>query len=67
MNTPLADLERQLSDLPADKEVIAYCRGPYCVLAFEAVAALRGRGLKARRLEGGYPEWRAAGLPVEMA
>jgi rhodanese-related sulfurtransferase len=75
MNTPLADLEQQLSDLPADKfsdlppdkEVVAYCRGPYCVLAFEAVAALRDRGLKARRLESGYPEWRAAGLPVEMA
>lgn len=67
LNTPLADLERQLLELPPDKEVVAYCRGPYCVLAFEAVAALRRRGLKARRLEGGFPEWRAAGLPVEMA
>lgn len=67
VNAPLADLERQLSELPPGKEIVAYCRGRYCVLAFEAVAALRGRGLKARRLEDGYPEWRAAGLPVEMA
>jgi ArsR family transcriptional regulator len=45
--------------------VIAYCRGPYCVLSFEAVAALRERGYLVRRLEDGYPEWKAAGLPVE--
>jgi rhodanese-related sulfurtransferase len=45
--------------------VIAYCRGPYCVLSFEAVAALRARGYRVRRLEDGYPEWKAAGLPVE--
>jgi len=45
--------------------VIAYCRGPYCVLSFEAVAALRARGYRVRRLEDGYPEWKAAGLPIE--
>jgi len=67
LNIPLAELERRLSELPADREVIAYCRGPYCVLSFEAVAALRARGYLARRLEDGYPEWKAAGLPVEAA
>ena len=67
LNIPLAELERRLSELPADKEVVAYCRGPYCVLSFEAVAALRERGYRVRRLEDGYPEWKAAGLPVEAA
>jgi rhodanese-related sulfurtransferase/DNA-binding MarR family transcriptional regulator len=65
VNIPLADLERRLGDLPPGQEVVAYCRGPYCVLSFEAVAALRRRGYRVRRLEDGYPEWRAAGLPVE--
>lgn len=65
LNIPLAELQRRLGELPPDREVIAYCRGPYCVLSFEAVAALRGRGYVARRLEDGYPEWKAAGLPVE--
>jgi rhodanese-related sulfurtransferase/DNA-binding transcriptional ArsR family regulator len=67
LNIPLAELERRLGELPADREVIAYCRGPYCVLSFEAVAALRERGYLVRRLEDGYPEWKAAGLPVETA
>jgi rhodanese-related sulfurtransferase/predicted transcriptional regulator len=67
VNIPLADLERRLADLPPDPELIAYCRGPYCVLSFEAVAKLRRRGYRARRLEDGYPEWKAAGLPVEAA
>lgn len=62
---PLADLTRSLSRLPCDKEVVAYCRGAYCVLSFEAVAALRARGFKVRRLQDGFPEWRVAGLPVE--
>jgi rhodanese-related sulfurtransferase/DNA-binding transcriptional ArsR family regulator len=66
LNIPLAELERRLGELPADREVIAYCRGPYCVLSFEAVAALRERGYPVRRLEDGYPEWKAAGLPVEV-
>jgi ArsR family transcriptional regulator len=65
LNIPLAELERRLGELPPDREVIAYCRGPYCVLSFEAVAALRARGYLVRRLEDGYPEWKAAGLPVE--
>jgi rhodanese-related sulfurtransferase len=67
LNIPLAELERRLGELQADREVIAYCRGPYCVLSFEAVAALRERGYLVRRLEDGYPEWKAAGLPVETA
>ena len=62
VNIPLAELERRLAELPVDREVIAYCRGPYCVLSFEAVAALRSRGYAARRLEDGFPEWKAAGL-----
>ena len=67
LNIPLAELERRLGELPANREVIAYyCRGPYCVLSFEAVAALRARGYRVRRLEDGYPEWKAAGLPVEL-
>jgi ArsR family transcriptional regulator len=66
LNIPLSKLEQRLGELPADREVIAYCRGPYCVLSFEAVAALRARGYPVRRLEDGYPEWRAAGLPVEV-
>jgi ArsR family transcriptional regulator len=65
LNIPLAELERRLGELPPDREVIAYCRGPYCVLSFEAVSALRARGYLVRRLEDGYPEWKAAGLPVE--
>lgn len=64
LNIPLAELETRLAELPLDREIVAYCRGAYCVLSFEAVAALRARGYAARRLEEGYPEWRAAGLPV---
>ncbi|MBY5863436.1 ArsR/SmtB family transcription factor [Rhizobium leguminosarum] len=67
VNIPLAELERRLGELPVGKEVVAYCRGPYCVLSFEAVAALRKRGYHVHRLEDGYPEWKAAGLPVEAA
>ncbi len=65
LNIPLAELERRLGELSRSREVIAYCRGPYCVLSFEAVSALRARGYRVRRLEDGYPEWKAAGLPVE--
>jgi ArsR family transcriptional regulator len=67
LNIPLGKLEQRLGELPAGREVIAYCRGPYCVLSFEAVAALRARGYRVRRLEDGYPEWKAAGLPIEAA
>ena len=65
LNVPLNEIEQHLANLPRDQEVIAYCRGEYCVLAFEAVATLREKGFNARRLEEGYPEWKAAGLPVE--
>ncbi|MEO5375761.1 MAG: metalloregulator ArsR/SmtB family transcription factor [Alphaproteobacteria bacterium] len=64
VNIPTRDLMRRLDELPPGTEVIAYCRGPYCVLAFEAVATLRDQGIAARRVEDGFPEWRAAGLPV---
>lgn len=64
INVPLDKLESYLSRLPKRKEVVAYCRGPYCLMSFEAVAKLRKRGWRARRLENGLPEWRAAGLPV---
>lgn len=64
LNIPLAELAKRLGELDPDQEIVAYCRGPYCVLSYEAVAALRARGFKVRRLEDGYPEWRAAGLPV---
>ena len=66
LNVPLNEIERHLANLPKEQEVIAYCRGEYCVFAFEAVAALRKKGFTARRLEEGYPEWKAAGLPVEV-
>jgi len=66
INLPLTELKKRLGDLPKGQEVIAYCRGPYCVLAFEAVAALRKKGFTARRLEEGFPEWKAAGLPVTV-
>ena len=65
INIPLKEIEKRLAELPKRREVVAYCRGPYCVLSFEAVAALRERGFKVRRLEDGLPEWRAAGLPIE--
>jgi ArsR family transcriptional regulator len=64
LNIPLAQLARRLADLPPDREIVAYCRGPWCVLSFEAVAALRERGYRARRLEDGFPEWKVAGLPI---
>ncbi len=64
INVPLRALEASLSQLDPALEIVAYCHGPYCVLSYEAVAALRARGFKARRLQDGLPEWRAAGLPV---
>jgi rhodanese-related sulfurtransferase/DNA-binding HxlR family transcriptional regulator len=65
VNVPLKELARRLKELPQGQEIVAYCRGPHCVLAFEAVAQLREKGYQARRLEDGFPEWREAGLPVE--
>jgi len=64
LNIPFADLERRLAELPKDTQIVAYCRGPYCVLSFEAVAALRSKGYDIKRLEDGYPEWKAACLPI---
>jgi rhodanese-related sulfurtransferase len=66
-SAPLAGLPSLLPELPRRREIVAYCRGPYCVYADDAVRLLRARGLKARRLEVGFPEWRRAGLPVEIA
>jgi rhodanese-related sulfurtransferase/DNA-binding HxlR family transcriptional regulator len=67
LNIPLNDLNARLAELDPNQEIVAYCRSTYCVLSFEAVAALRARGYKARRLEDGFPEWKAAGLPHEQA
>jgi rhodanese-related sulfurtransferase/DNA-binding transcriptional ArsR family regulator len=67
LNIPLRELPRRLRDLPRSREIVAYCRGPYCVLAFEAAALLRKHGFTVRRLEDGYPEWKAAGLPTASA
>lgn len=65
VNVPLSELKEKLKLLDASKEVVAYCRGPHCVLAFDAVAQLRKEGLKASRLDGGFPEWKLMGLPTE--
>jgi rhodanese-related sulfurtransferase len=65
INIQLSELKNELKRLPRKKEVVAYCRGPFCVLAFEAVKQLRSKGYKARRLEDGFPEWKLDGLPIE--
>jgi rhodanese-related sulfurtransferase len=65
LNIPIKELEARLASLPRRKEIVAYCRGAYCVWSFEALARLRKRGFRARRLEDGFPGWRATGLPVE--
>lgn len=67
VSIPPAELTRRLREVPKDRQVVAYCRGPYCVFADDAVRALRRRGYTAARLEDGYPEWAAAGLPVVAA
>ncbi|MGO9004242.1 MAG: ArsR/SmtB family transcription factor [Beijerinckiaceae bacterium] len=64
LNIPVRELGARLGEIDPKQEIVAYCRGPYCVLAYEAVAQLRACGFKVRRLEDGLPEWRAAGLPV---
>ena len=66
INIPMSELKRRLPDLPKRREIVAYCRGPYCVMSFEAVATLRAKGYRIRRLEDGFPEWKAAGLDVEV-
>jgi rhodanese-related sulfurtransferase len=65
LSVPVDGLEAALQALPKDREIVAYCRGPYCVFSDEAVALLRSRGYRARRLRQGLPDWRAAGMPVE--
>jgi rhodanese-related sulfurtransferase len=65
INIPIHELEKRIKELPKRREVVAYCRGPYCLMSYDAVSVLRKKGLKARRLEAGMPEWRAAGMPVE--
>jgi rhodanese-related sulfurtransferase len=65
-SVPVAELEAVAASLSRRKEIVAYCRGPYCVYADDAVRLLRERGLRARRLDVGYPEWRRAGRPTEM-
>ena len=64
VNVPLRELETRLAEFDPTQEIVAYCRGPYCILSYEAAAALRTRGFNVRRLEDGLPEWRAAGFPV---
>lgn len=64
ISMPLSELEERMAGLPQDAEIVAYCRGPYCVLAPQALDMLRRRGLRARRLTSGFPEWNRAGLPV---
>jgi rhodanese-related sulfurtransferase/DNA-binding transcriptional ArsR family regulator len=66
VSVPLREMEQRLAGLPKRRQVVAYCRGPYCVLAIEAVARLRALGFKALRLEDGIPDWRARGLPVAV-
>ena len=64
VSVPLAELRRRLRELPREKQIVAYCRGPYCAFAHKAIRVLHQAGFNARRLEDGLPEWRAAGLPV---
>jgi rhodanese-related sulfurtransferase/DNA-binding transcriptional ArsR family regulator len=66
LSVPLEDLEARMKDLPKDREIVAYCRGPYCVMAVEAVARLRKQGFRAVRLDMGVVDWQAQGLPVEQ-
>jgi rhodanese-related sulfurtransferase/predicted transcriptional regulator len=66
INIPIHELEKRLAELPKRKEVVAYCRGPYCLMSYDAVHLLRKRGMKARRLQDGLPEWRLAGLPTAI-
>lgn len=65
VNVPIESLPKRLKNLPKDQEIVAYCRGPYCMFALDAVTTLRKKGYRARRLEEGFPEWKAEHLPVE--
>jgi len=64
ISVPAGELDARITELPRDREIVAYCRGPFCVLAPRAVAILRSHGFRARRLEDGLPEWRLSGLPT---
>ena len=66
LGIPMDQLEERIDELKPEQEVVAYCRGPYCMLAYDAVVKLREKGFEARRLEEGFPEWRKAGMPVEL-
>jgi len=65
VSIPVSELKRRLKEIPRGQDIVACCRGPYCVYSYEAIEILRPRGFRARRLEGGFSEWLAAGLPVE--
>jgi rhodanese-related sulfurtransferase/DNA-binding transcriptional ArsR family regulator len=65
ISIPVGELERRLAEIPPDREVVAYCRGPYCVLSLQAITVLRERGRSVRRLAVGLPDWRALGYPIE--
>lgn len=65
INVPLSELEAHLQQLDKEQEIVAYCRGPHCILAYDAVERCRAKGITAHRLEDGFPEWKLAGLPVE--
>ena len=65
VSVPVAELKRRLKEIPRGRDIVACCRGPYCVYSYEAVEILRPRGYRVRRLEGGFSEWLAAGLPIE--
>jgi rhodanese-related sulfurtransferase/predicted transcriptional regulator len=67
VSIPVTELRKRLRELPREREIVAYCRGPYCVYSHEAVRVLRARGYRARRLEDGLPEWAVAGLPITPA
>ena len=66
LSIPLSQLQSRLAEIPKDREIVAYCRGPYCVLSAEAMTVLRKAGFHAVRLREGLPEWKEAGLPVEQ-
>ncbi|CAN0455180.1 unnamed protein product, partial [Phaeothamnion confervicola] len=66
INIPIRELERRMAELPKRKVVVAYRRGPYCLMSYDAVQLLRQKGLKERRFKDGMPEWRPAGLPTEQ-
>jgi len=65
VNVPLEQLDKTITSLNTDQDIVAYCRGPYCVLSYDAVSRLRKKGFRASRLEEGFPEWKLAGMPVE--